>query len=215
MRQLSDFRFDLMRLRDNAESIALYRGEPQERAQICRRFEDVYSNYDKLIKKQRNLNLYQRAYIQLTLVLPVVILAQAVLSGELLDATQHWEKVLSMGAQQRLSFARLLVHLPRFVILDEATSALEDANEAALYEPLKSEGVTLISIAHRAAVVPLHTHVLQFGGDAVGACGMFPHFSPPVAPSPPGESDRCFACGSADNAILTADRALLNPASPR
>jgi putative ATP-binding cassette transporter len=71
-----------------------------------------------------------------------------------------------MGEQQRLSFARLLVHLPRFVILDEATSALDDANEAARYERLKSEGVTtLISIAHRAAVVPFHTHVLQFGGD--------------------------------------------------
>ncbi|WP_093134176.1 hypothetical protein [Variovorax sp. OK605] len=43
MRQLSDFRFDLMGLRENAESIALYRGEPQERAQIYRRFEDGYS----------------------------------------------------------------------------------------------------------------------------------------------------------------------------
>jgi ABC-type uncharacterized transport system fused permease/ATPase subunit len=83
-----------------------------------------------------------------------------------------------MGALQRLSFARLLVHLPRFVILDEAISALDDANEAALYGRLKSEGVTLISIAHRAAVVPLHTHVLQFEDDAAGARRMFPHFSP-------------------------------------
>lgn len=69
-----------------------------------------------------------------------------------------------MGPQQRLSFARLLVHLPRFVILDEATSALDDANGAALYGRLKSEGVTLISIAHRAAVVPFHTRVLQIRG---------------------------------------------------
>lgn len=362
LKREADFRFGLMRLRENAESIAFYRGEPQERAQIDRRFEDVYANYDKLIKKQRTLNLYQRAYSQLTLVLPVVILAPAVLSGELevgratqavasfaavlvavtvivdnfeslskfvagvgrldalakavglpplekapakrvasttsrdeqrielheegdglriesltlhtpgsgrvlvqdlqlelepgdgllitgpsgsgkssllraiaglwdhgsgtvrrlslqsvlflpqrpympvgnlrqqllypareisgvsdqrlteilaevqlpnllervggLDATHHWEKVLSMGEQQRLSFARLLVHVPRFVILDEATSALDDANEAALYQLLtNNEDLTLISVAHRAAVVPFHTHVLQFGGD--------------------------------------------------
>lgn len=361
LKREADFRFDLMRLRENAESIAFFRGEPQERAQIDGRFEDVYANYDKLIKKQRSLNLYQRAYSQLTLVLPVVILAQAVLSGELevgratqvvaafaavltavtvivdnfeslsrfvagigrldmlakavalpqlhkeaarpaavvasdaqrritlreegdalliesltlytpgfgrlllqdlelelqpgngllitgpsgsgkssllraiaglwdhgtgtvrrvplqslmflpqrpympvgslrqqmlyparevdgvtderlseilaevqlanlmervggLDAMQHWEKVLSMGEQQRLSFARVLVHAPGFVILDEATSALDDANEAALYRRLADEGVTLISIAHRAAVVPFHTHVLRFGGD--------------------------------------------------
>lgn len=361
LKREADFRFDLMRLRENAESIAFYRGELQERAQIDRRFEDVYANYDKLIKKQRSLNLYQRAYSQLTLVLPVVILAQGVLSGELevgratqavaafaavltavtvivdnfeslskfvagigrldmlakavalpqlhkepvtpaasieasegkrialneegdaltiesltlytpgfgrlllqdlalelkpgngllitgpsgsgkssllraiaglwdhgsgtvrrlplqsvmflpqrpympvgslrqqllyparevegltdgrlaeilaevqlpslmervggLDAMQHWEKVLSMGEQQRLSFARVLVQSPGFVILDEATSALDDANEAALYQRLKDEGVTLISIAHRAAVVPFHSHVLCFGGD--------------------------------------------------
>jgi ABC-type uncharacterized transport system fused permease/ATPase subunit len=70
-----------------------------------------------------------------------------------------------MGEQQRLSFARVLVQSPGFVILDEATSALDDANEAALYQRLKDEGVTLISIAHRAAVVPFHTPVLGFGGD--------------------------------------------------
>jgi len=361
LKREADFRFDLMRLRENAESIAFYRGEPQERAQIDRRFEDVYENYDKLIKKQRSLNLYQRAYSQLTLVLPVVILAQAVLSGELevgratqavaafaavltavtvivdnfeslsrfvagigrldvlakavalpqradrpvegtaaspsgeeqrinlheegealliesltlrtpgagrvllqelelemkpgdgllitgpsgsgkssllraiaglwdhgsgtvrrlplqslmflpqrpympagslrqqllypsrdiegvtderlagilaevqlpdlvarvggLEAVQHWDKVLSMGEQQRLSFARVLVHAPRFVILDEATSALDDENEAALYARVKQEGATLISIAHREAVVPFHTQVLRFDGD--------------------------------------------------
>jgi len=82
-----------------------------------------------------------------------------------LEAVQHWDKVLSMGEQQRLSFARVLVHAPRFVILDEATSALDDENEAALYARVKQEGATLISIAHREAVVPFHTQVLRFDGD--------------------------------------------------
>jgi len=82
-----------------------------------------------------------------------------------LEAVQHWDKVLSMGEQQRLSFARVLVHAPRFVILDEATSALDDENEAALYARVKREGATLISIAHREAVVPFHTQVLRFDGD--------------------------------------------------
>ena len=60
IRREADFRFGLMRLRENAESMAFYRGEPQERAQINRRFEAAFSNYARLIKKQLSLNLFQR-----------------------------------------------------------------------------------------------------------------------------------------------------------
>jgi putative ATP-binding cassette transporter len=76
-----------------------------------------------------------------------------------------WEKVLSVGEQQRLAFARVLLFQPRYAILDEATSALDSANEAALYGLLLEAGTTLISIAHRAAVVRYHTQVLELTGD--------------------------------------------------
>ena len=395
LRREADFRFGLMRLRENAESIAFYRGEAQERAQIDLRFEDVFTNYARLIKKQRSLNLFQRSFSQLTVVLPSIILANSVLTGELevgraiqaagafaavlgavalivdnfeslsrfvagidrlhalsqlvlspdgtpvqaaagraaakpgqaapaarpqprttaapggtvvptapaassppakpitqialregerlcmegvtlytpqfgrllvrdlnlalqpgeallitgpsgcgkssllravaglwrsgagtiehppyarmfflpqrpymqreslrsqviypsrttalddaalaqvlqdvqlgdllarvggLDAVEDWEKLLSAGEQQRLAFARVLVHRPAMVILDEATSALDSANEAALYRRLRASGATLVSIAHRSAVLAHHTHVLQlYGGGA-------------------------------------------------
>ncbi len=410
LRREADFRFGLMRLRENAESIAFYRGEAQERAQIDLRFEDVFTNYARMIKKQRSLNLFQRSFSQLTVVLPSVILANSVLTGELevgraiqaagafaavlgavalivdnfeslsrfvagidrlhalsklvlgpdgmpvqartgraagksrhapsvpsrppakpapgsaagtgamasslaaglpgaaavhtgtppgmaapakpttqialregtrlcmegvtlytpqfgrllvrdlslalepgeallitgpsgcgkssllraiaglwrsgagtiehppharmfflpqrpymqheslrsqiiypsrsttlddaalaqlldqvqlstllervggLDAVEDWEKLLSVGEQQRLAFARVLVHRPAMVILDEATSALDSANEAALYQRLRASGATLVSIAHRSAVLAHHTHVLQLHG---------------------------------------------------
>jgi len=83
LRREADFRFGLMRLRENAESIAFYRGEAQERAYIDNKFDKVYLNYGRLIKKQRTLNLFQRMFSQLTLVLPGMILADAVLSGQL------------------------------------------------------------------------------------------------------------------------------------
>ena len=81
-----------------------------------------------------------------------------------LDRVQDWEKLLSGGEQQRLAFARLLVHEPRLAILDEATSALDDANQKRLYERLRQRGTTLVSIAHRAAVAGFHRHVLKLTG---------------------------------------------------
>ncbi|WP_289623441.1 ABC transporter ATP-binding protein/permease, partial [Paracidovorax cattleyae] len=83
LRREADFRFGLMRLRENAESIAFYRGEAQERAQLDRSFQAVFHNYARLIKRQRSLNLFQRAFSQLTVVIPSIILADAVLSGDM------------------------------------------------------------------------------------------------------------------------------------
>ena len=353
LRREADFRFSLIRLRENAESIAFYGGEQQERARIDNKFNKVIHNFSRLIKKQRALNLFQRTFSQLTLVLPFVILADAVLSGQLevgravqaagaftavltavgvivdnfeslsrfvagigrlqtlsshvlpaaqadsdaapdapsriqrtpcthlklesltlcppqserilikdltlalqpgdallitgdsgcgkssllraiaglwhkgsgvihhppreecfflpqqpylqpgtlrsqliypsahtdlsdeqlleileqvhlpylagrvggLDAALDWEKLLSIGEQQRLAFGRVLVHKPGIVILDEATSALDSANESSLYKRLRDKGTTLVSIAHRAGVLRHHTHVLWLTGE--------------------------------------------------
>lgn len=352
LRREADFRFSLMRVRENAESIAFYRGEAQERAHIDSKFHQVIDNFARLIKKQRSLNLFQRSFSQFTLVLPFMLLAEGVLSGELevgraiqaagaftavlaavgvivdnfeslsrfvagigrlqalshlvlpnagsrraddnkhpriqsrpgthlalesltlhppqskrvlikelnlvlkpgdallitgdsgcgkssllraiaglwntgsgvihhppqedffflpqqpylqagtlrsqliypsarsslsdaqllaileqvhlphlaarvggLDATHDWEKLLSVGEQQRLAFGRVLVHEPSIVILDEATSALDSGNEASLYGRLRERGTTLVSIAHRPAVLRHHTHVLRLMGE--------------------------------------------------
>ncbi|MFG6465073.1 ABC transporter ATP-binding protein/permease [Roseateles sp. BYS87W] len=103
-----------------------------------------------------------------------------------LDRSRDWEKVLSGGEQQRLAFARLLVHAPRLAILDEATSALDDANQQRLYERLRARGTTLISIAHRAAVAGFHKQVLQLtGGGRWRLARTTPAaHTPPPAPSP-------------------------------
>lgn len=46
-----------------------------------------------------------------------------------LDSINEWSSVLSLGEQQRLAFARLLLSKPKLVLLDESTSALDEANE--------------------------------------------------------------------------------------
>lgn len=350
LRREADFRFSLVRVRENAESIAFYRGEEQELKQVRRRFGAAFDNFRRLIRNQLSLNFFQHAYNLLTLVIPSAIIASRVLSGELevgravqaagafaavlsaislivenfeglsrfaagvdrldtlarflpgqtasqtaagsvirsveaphlaleevtlhtpnyervlvrnlsltvapgeglmivgesgsgkssllraiaglwyagsgtifrpppgdvlflpqqpymllgtlrsqllypnrelavsdnelldllarvnladladrfggLDVERDWHKVLSIGEQQRLAFARLLLTRPRFAILDEATSALDSANEASLYRQLTEIDTTLVSVGHRAAILQFHTRVLELTGDS-------------------------------------------------
>jgi putative ATP-binding cassette transporter len=73
----------------------------------------------------------------------------------------NWEQVLSLGEQQRLAFARLLITGPTFTILDEATSALDLSNEASLYQQLQETKTTFISVGHRESLFNYHQWVLE------------------------------------------------------
>jgi len=81
------------------------------------------------------------------------------------DAQLDWAKVLSVGEQQRVAFARLLLVAPRYAILDEATSALDIANEDSLYQQLTGGATTLISVGHRSSILKYHPQVLELLGD--------------------------------------------------
>mmetsp|Transcript_63762 Transcript_63762/g.152021 ORF Transcript_63762/g.152021 Transcript_63762/m.152021 type:complete len:693 (-) Transcript_63762:160-2238(-) len=84
---------------------------------------------------------------------------QDVLRRYSLDKVADWEAVLSRGEQQRCAFCRLILQKPQLAVLDEATSALDEDVERALYSAL--EVPTVISVGHRASLVPLHTHLLR------------------------------------------------------
>lgn len=348
LRREADLRFSLIRVREHAEGIAFYRGEAQEKAQVRERFKELYRNYLRLLRRTLGLNFFQYAYSFVTLVVPSIIVAPRIISGELevgravqasgafaamlsaltvfvenfetlsafaagierlhsfskalathgvptdghsvitrepherleldnltvqtpnysrtllnevsfaldpghgllivgasgggkssllraiaglwnsgsgtirhpkiedtlflpqrpymilgtlreqllyphpdrevpddelrrvlglvnlpdleqrcggFDVELDFAKVLSMGEQQRLAVARVLLTKPRFVVLDEATSALDQQNESRLYQELKQNQVTLISVAHRHAVITHHDHVLEVTGD--------------------------------------------------
>ncbi|WP_295617513.1 ABC transporter ATP-binding protein/permease [Chamaesiphon sp. GL140_3_metabinner_50] len=77
------------------------------------------------------------------------------------DTEQNWSQVLSLGEQQRLIFARLLLNRPKYAILDEATSALDANNEAHLYQELQASGMTFLSVGHRESLSDYHRSILD------------------------------------------------------
>ena len=81
------------------------------------------------------------------------------------DAEQDWADVLSLGEQQRLTFARLLLNKPKYAILDEATSALDLGNEERLYQHLREKGTTFLSVGHRSTLANYHQSVLELSQD--------------------------------------------------
>ncbi|MEG4327810.1 ABC transporter ATP-binding protein/permease, partial [Microcoleus sp. herbarium5] len=81
------------------------------------------------------------------------------------DADLDWGEILSLGEQQRLAFARLLLTEPRYAILDEATSALDLKNEQHLYEQLQATKTTFVSVGHRMSLLQYHQQVLELVGD--------------------------------------------------
>ncbi len=78
-----------------------------------------------------------------------------------LDVEKDWADVLSLGEQQRLAFARILINKPEYAILDEATSALDVKNEAGLYSHLQQTQTTFVSVGHRPTLVKYHQLVLE------------------------------------------------------
>ncbi|MGC8115283.1 ABC transporter ATP-binding protein/permease [Metapseudomonas otitidis] len=86
--------------------------------------------------------------------------------AERLELSQDWTRILSIGEQQRLAFARVLFNRPRVVFLDESTSAMDEGLEHALYSLLREhlDETLLVSVGHRATLAQFHTHRLDVDG---------------------------------------------------
>ena len=84
-----------------------------------------------------------------------------------LDAVGDWSSILSLGEQQRLAFARVLLARPPVALLDEATSALDAVNEARMYSLLRDlDDVAYVSVGHRGSLLGFHERVLRLEGDS-------------------------------------------------
>jgi len=88
-----------------------------------------------------------------------------------LDEEERWDRVLSLGEQQRLAFARLVLHRPRWVFLDEATAALDEENQDSMMRLFREELAesALVSIGHRPGLDAYHDRTLHLSRAPDGA----------------------------------------------
>jgi putative ATP-binding cassette transporter len=80
----ADFRFSLMRLRENAESVALYRGEPAEMQLFKGRFAHVFDNFWSIMRRQKRLSWFTVGYSQVAVIFPVVVVAPRFFAKEIM-----------------------------------------------------------------------------------------------------------------------------------
>jgi putative ATP-binding cassette transporter len=87
------------------------------------------------------------------------------LSAEL-DRSDNWAQALSLGEQQRIAFARILLQRPDFIFLDEATASLDEEMEERLYRLIRSRlgHATVISAGHRRTLLAWHESKLILTG---------------------------------------------------
>ncbi len=120
LRREADFRFSLIRIRENAEGIAFYGGEKREAANVRERFAALYQNYLKLLRRTLGLNLFQYLYSFLTYALPSVIIAPRIISGEL-----EVGRAVQAGGAFAAMLSALTVFVDNFETLSQFAAGIE------------------------------------------------------------------------------------------
>lgn len=127
----ADFRYSLIRVRENAESIAFYKGEPRERSEIERRLGAAVDNLVDLIVWSRNLSFFTTPYSYIIQILPLTIIAPLYFSGTIelgvvsqsQQAFQHILEDLSLIVTQFESLSSFSAGIDRLGELEEFLNA--------------------------------------------------------------------------------------------
>lgn len=125
----ANFRFALVRVRENAEGIALYKGEQREADVLNQRFADVFANGWRVLFTQAQLVFYQSGYAQLAIIFPFLVTAPRFFSGAItlgivmqtVSAFGQVQSALSFFVDNYTSLAELRAVMDRLKGLQKAT----------------------------------------------------------------------------------------------
>ncbi|QLG95234.1 ABC transporter ATP-binding protein/permease [Pseudomonas yamanorum] len=79
----ADLRFSMVRVRENAESIALYNGEPNENQRLSTRFGKVWLNFWDIMKVSKRLTFFTAGYGQIAIIFPFIVAAPRYFTGKI------------------------------------------------------------------------------------------------------------------------------------
>ena len=100
----ADFRFSLVRVRENSEQIALLRGEPAERQRLSERFSRVVGNWYGIMSRTKRLTAFTQSYSQAAVVFPMILVAPAYFAGKIQLGTMLQTAEAFGSVQSALSF---------------------------------------------------------------------------------------------------------------
>ncbi len=130
----ADFRYALIRVRENAESVALYKGEEEENKRFKYLFRDVVSNYIYLIKKTKSVGFFTLSYAQTAVIFPIIIaapmyFAHIITMGSIIQINSAFGRVqdsLSTLIQNFTSLASWKAVIDRLALFEKSINKSEN-----------------------------------------------------------------------------------------
>ena len=145
----ADFRFNLVRLRENAEGVALYHGEVPERAGLLTRFERIRGNWWELMRYTKHLTGFTSGYGQIAVIFPFIVAAPRFFSGamplgglmQIASAFGQVQNALSWFVQSYSTLANWRASVDRLLTFHAALEATVHDVESAPAIPVERDAL--------------------------------------------------------------------------
>ena len=140
----ANFRFSLVRFRENAESIALYAGEPDEIRGLQHRFTDVVANWWAIMKRQKSLTWFRAGYNQIATIFPFVVAAPRYFAGSIqLGGLMQTASAFGQVQDALSWFVNAYTQLAEWKATVDRLTTFRNATEHARLAALSDAGVTV------------------------------------------------------------------------